>query len=93
MSIDVDLVLDTVTKIVNRMEVETASLIDSHGRGFASSVMANVGAQIAGMALALVKDDEMRKNGKLALLLLIDRAADQKFALFETIVAIDRAKK
>ena len=93
MSIDVDLVLDTVTKIVNRMEAETASLIESHGPGFASSVMANVGAQIAGMALALVKDDEMRKNGKLALLLLIDRAADQKFALFETITAIDRAKK
>ncbi len=84
---------DTVAKIVKRMEAETASLVESHGSGFASSVMASACAQMAGMALAMVEDDDIREAGKLAFMLAMDHAAQQSVALFEMFTAIDRAKQ
>jgi hypothetical protein len=93
MSMDMQLAADTVAKIVKRMEAETASLVESHGSGFASSVMASACAQVAGMALALVEDDDIREAGKLAFMLAMDHAADQSVALFEAFTAIDKAKQ
>lgn len=93
MSIDLELAGDTVAKIVKRMEAETASLVESHGSGFASSVMASACAQMAGMALAMVEDDDIREAGKLAFMLAMDHAAQQNVALFEAFTAIDKAKQ
>lgn len=84
---------DTVAKIVKRMEAETASLVESHGSGFASSVMASACAQMAGMALAMVEDEDIREAGKLAFMLAVDHAAQQNVALFEAFTAIDKAKQ
>lgn len=93
MSIDMQLASDTVAKIVKRMEAETASLVESHGSGFASSVMASACAQMAGMALAMVEDEDIREAGKLAFMLAVDHAAQQNVALFEAFTAIDKAKQ
>ena len=93
MSIDMQLASDTVAKIVKRMEAETASLVESQGSAFASSVMASACAQIAGMALAMVEDEDIREAGKLAFMLAVDHAAQQNVALFEAFTAIDKARQ
>jgi len=89
---DVELLLDTVEKMVEGRLKELANLSESHGVSFATSAMLSMCADIAGASLAMAKDPEMQKQGAVAFVHAL-RASTKKYSAdYATQELIDKVK-
>jgi hypothetical protein len=92
MSFDPELIADTVERMVSARLKELADLSDSHGVPFASSVMLSVAADVAGAALAMAKNKDVREGGLMLMSMATKKAMDKYVSEYETQEAIDKAK-
>lgn len=91
MSIDRELALDTVERMVDARTTELHSLAESHGMDFAASVMLSACAHVAGIALATCKDESARREGGRAFITAMAHTMRKTGAEFEAIDAIQKA--
>lgn len=90
--LDIELLAETVESMVTRQLKEMANLCDSHGVPFATSVILSVSSELAGAALAMARDDNVRKGGLLMLSVVAKKAMDKYNADYAAAEAIDKAK-
>lgn len=93
MSLDIELMADTVEKMSDRMLEELVSLTRSHGPQFAASTMLSVCANISGASLALSKDTETQQAGICIHNIAMVKACEHYSAQYATNEAIDKAKQ
>lgn len=90
--IDIELLGETVEKMVECRLKELANLSDSHGVAFATSTMLSMCADIAGASLAMARDPEMQKQGAVAFVHAL-RASTKKYSAdYATQELIDKVK-
>lgn len=89
---DVDLMVDTVEKMVECRLKELANLSESHGVPFATSVMLSVCADIVGASLAMAKDVNMQRSGGTAFIMAMHKATVKYSADYTAQEVIEKAK-
>lgn len=87
---DVEEFSGTVEKLVNTQLREFAQLAEARGMSFAASAVLSACAEVAGAALATARDEEMRDQGGLAMVLAIKKAMDRNGAEFEAHELLER---
>lgn len=91
MNVDIELMADTVQKMVDARLAEMESLAKSHGMQFSASVMLSVAAQLAGAALGTCRDAELQKAAAHVVILAMVNAMRNTGAELEAVAAIQKA--
>ena len=91
MTANVDLMIDTVQRMVDARMVEMTNLAESQGVQFASSVMLSVAAHMAGAALGTCKDPELQKAAAQVVIVAMVNSMRNTGAELEAIDAIRKA--
>jgi hypothetical protein len=84
--------IDTVERMVDTRMEEMTRLAETHGVQFASSCTLSTAAHMAGAALALCKDEDMRQAAAHVFITAMVKSMRMTGAEFEAIDAIRKAK-
>ena len=93
MNFDVDLMADTADRIAKGCRQDIDSLVQTHGKEFAVSVMGNVGVNLLAGVLAAAVDDDARAIILLAVLKSLATMTMAEMSNYETEELLERIKK
>lgn len=90
---DIELLKETIERMIERNHREFMSLAESHGMAFAASAMTTTLAQTLGLVLSMNKDDDCRKVSLIAFSAVVNEALSEYRASIEMLQAIDKVKQ